>query len=164
MDKIEIKDIYSALSQLTIHAEDVAWNRFSSFMTANSILILAWFSLYSVEIPIKYIKLALAVLAFLGLLISVGFSFLGFRGRAFLREYLKIGSVIESDPACWPTDINAYYKPFSNTTSTRDSLSFGIFGGRNILVGGSMLFGFFYIFLLILSFLYSAPILSNTLK
>jgi hypothetical protein len=36
------KDLYSAAIQLTIHAENTTWTRTSSFLFANSILMLAW--------------------------------------------------------------------------------------------------------------------------
>ena len=41
------KELYPSLVQLRIHADSVTWNRFYNFLMFNSILVLAWATVYA---------------------------------------------------------------------------------------------------------------------
>ena len=149
-EKITIKEIYSNLVQLTIHSEEIAWNRFNNFLLGNSILILAWAALLSSADQISK-KPVLFALCILGLISSIFWSGLGYRSRKFLIKHIAMGAYIEADPACWPSVLNQKYKPFSQIKSIRDTSPFGWCGGRYILIFGPLLFAIFYIFLGVIS-------------
>jgi len=149
-EKIDVKDIYSNLVQLTIHSEEIAWNRFNSFLLASSILIIAWATIYvAIDIPDK--KIILLAICCFGFLISLFFSGLGYRSRRFLQEHIRLGEYIEADPNCWPNSLNQKYKPFNQIVSIRDNSLWGICGGRIILVFGPLLFAVFYLLLIYFS-------------
>lgn len=43
---VTAKEIYPVLVQLVIYAESITWNRFYNFLMGNSILILAWATIF----------------------------------------------------------------------------------------------------------------------
>jgi len=151
-EKIDIKDIYSSLIQLTIHAESITWERFNSFLIGNSIFILAWVQLFiAIPVDLGLKKFILSIMCSIGMVGSAIFLYLADRGRAFLNKYIEIGSYIENDPGLWPQEINHEFKPFSKTKNLRDLLPYSCAGSRAVLRGGSALFLFFYLALLIIS-------------
>jgi len=153
MEKISCKDVYDSLVQLTIHAENNAWERFNSYLLGNSILILAWATILNHNNCSKSTRLVLYIICIFGIIGSLAFSILGNRGRAFLSKYLEMGSYIEGDSQCWEQKLNQKFKPLSETKSFRDNLGFRWCGGRNILVFGPIVFVFFYAFLFCIIFL-----------
>jgi hypothetical protein len=148
MDAISIKEIYNNLTQLVIHAESVVWDRFNSYLVGNSILVLAWATVF--VSPSKS-KLLLVPICVFGMIASIIFSILGCRGKTFLSKYIELGSLIEDDPQCWPTELNKKFKLLKETESLRDHLSCSRMGGHFVLICGPGAFAIFYIFLLCLS-------------
>ena len=41
-----LKEVYASLVQMTISAETVSWNRFYNFLMFNTILVLAWATIW----------------------------------------------------------------------------------------------------------------------
>jgi len=148
MDKITVKEIYNNLVQLVIHAESVIWDRFNSYIVGNSILTLAWVTIFESNIKLKFL---LVLICIFGIIASVVFAILGYRGKAFLNRYLEVGSFIEADPQCWPGELNQKYKPLTETKSFRDNLNIPWCGGRSVVVFGPIIFVIFYISLLFIA-------------
>lgn len=145
---ISEKEIYAADVQLVIHAEQITWNRFYNFLTANSILVLAWATIYSANEP-KYYKWILSSISIIGTLSGILWAGLSHRGSKYLDTYLKIGQKIENDPG-WPTALS--YKLFSLTSETAKELRcFNWASSKPILIGGSVSFTVLHIFLLLMA-------------
>ncbi len=88
MDKISPKVIYSGLLSLVIHAEAVRWNRFNNFLMVNSILLLAWATIYTYKDISLMRSIVLMLISFIGLFSGLIWSGLGIRGSTFHYEYV----------------------------------------------------------------------------
>jgi hypothetical protein len=85
----------------------------------------------------------MCILGFIGSLIWAG---LGYRGRAFLKAYVEIGSNIEADGRIWPVCAKAY-KPVTMTRILRDSLPFRWAGSFYILTAFPLCVACIYLFM-----------------
>ena len=143
------KELYPTLVQLIIHAESVSWNRFYNFLVFSSILVLAWAAVWVSDVP-QLKPLILAAISLLGAVSGVFWAALGYRGRTFLFEYVKMASEIEADFTVWANDIEKY-KPATRSVELRDSLRYGWAGSRVILVAGPLAFSVLYVIMLVVS-------------
>lgn len=144
------KEVYLALVQLIINAETVSWNRFYNFLMFNTILVLAWATVWVASASLALKAVILVAICVLGGVSGVFWAALGYRGRAFLDEYAKIGADLEAQSAIWPADIQTY-KPLTKTSELRDSLLFGWAGSRVVLVAGPLGFTVLYAIMLCVS-------------
>ena len=147
---ITAKELYPSVIQLIIHAETISWNRFYNFLMFNTILILAWATVYSQEIRPAWGSAVLAIMCVLGGVSGLAWAGLGVRGRKFLNEYLLLAEHIEADAQCWSQDVQKY-KPITLTRQWISTFPFGCAGSRFLLTGGSLAFTAFYGFLLYVS-------------
>jgi hypothetical protein len=94
---ISLKDLYSALTQLVIHAESISWNRLYNFLTCNCILLLAWSTISASE-PACPGKTAMVLMCLVGGISGIAWWELGRRGRAFLDHYGNHAKRLEEQP------------------------------------------------------------------
>ena len=142
-------DAYATLVQLVMHAESITWNRFYNFLMANSILVLAWAVIFASDAHSLMVTHVLIALCLLGGLSGPVFAALGIRGRKFLDEYIRLGSVIE-DTAIWPNALDKC-KPLTKTKDLIKTLPYGWSGSRYILKVGPWFFTILYIILVVAS-------------
>jgi hypothetical protein len=118
MGDISFKEIYSALVQMVTNAESITWNRFYNFLMGNSILVLAWATLFVSQAnrPLEgYVMLAICIF---GGASGPFWAWLGERGRNFLNAYVDQAIIIEDK---WPESFNEL-KIFTKSKHMRDNL------------------------------------------
>lgn len=140
------KEMYSSIIQMIIQAETITWNRFYNFLMFNTILILAWATIYASDPRPNMAQMVLVTMCILGGISGVAWAALGFRGRKFLEEYINLAVKFESDSKCWSSDLDQY-KMLTLTRTLIKSLPFGWSGSRYLLTIGSLAFTAFYAFL-----------------
>ena len=121
MQQIKPVDVFSGLLQLAMHAENTSWNRFYNFLMGNSILVLAWATIYVSSTHSVMSMIVMIAICLLGGISGPPWSNLGVRGRESLREYCNTGLSLENDSSIWPKALDKY-KVFNLITSVRDSL------------------------------------------
>ena len=142
--------IYSSLIQMVGHSESTTWNRFYNYLMANSILILAWATLYSIEKSNISAKIVMSSICILGGISGPFFSCLAARGRKFLNNYVDLGCKLENDTILWSMNLNDY-KILNKLVYWRDNLPYKKASSHYILIVGPGLFTVFYIVLFIVS-------------
>ncbi len=140
------KDVYQALVTFVTAAESISWNRFNNFLLFNSILILAWVTLYTQRSQPEQYAVLLSVLSALGFVSGYFWSGLGLRGRNNVSKFLSIGKNIESELDAWKGK-----GPFSHAIQLRDSGTFDLCGSIYILTFGPFVSSILHIILLYLS-------------
>ena len=143
MDRVSDREIYSAIVQLVTHAESTSWNRFHSFLIANSVLVLAWVAIYVSSARSPMVTHVLVAICVLGFLSGVFWAALGYRGRRFADRYIELGTQIEKG-------IEGH-GPLTESKSLRDTLPYGWSGSRYILAFGPLIFALFYVLLVVAS-------------
>lgn len=143
MDKVSDKETHSAIVQLVTHAESTSWNRFHNFLIANSILVLAWVTIYVSSSRSPMVTHVLVAICVLGVLSGVFWAALGYRGRKFTDGYIELGTSIEEG-------IEGH-KPLTESKNLRDTLPCGWSGSRYIVAVGPLIFALFYILLVVAS-------------
>ena len=140
------KDVYQTLVIHVTAAESISWNRFNNFLLFNSILILAWVTLYTQRSQPEQYALLLSVLSALGIVSGHFWAGLGLRGRNNVSKFLSIGKNIESELGAWKGK-----GPFSQAIQLRDTGSFPLCGSIYILTFGPFVSSILHITLLYLS-------------
>lgn len=143
MYKVSDKETYSAIVQLVAHAESISWNRFHNFLIANSVLVLAWVTIYVSNGSSLMLTCILVAICVLGVLSGIFWAALGYRGRKFVDGYIDLGTQIEKG-------IEGH-KPLTESKNTRDALPCGWSGSRYILMVGPCIFALFFVLLLVAS-------------
>jgi hypothetical protein len=140
------EDVYQTLVSHATAAENISWSRFNNFLLFNSILILAWVTLYTQPSHPEQYALLLSVLSALGIVSGHFWAGLGLRGRNNVSKFLAIGKNIESKLGAWNEK-----GPFSNAIQLRDSGPFALCGSIYILTFGPFVSSILHIILLYLS-------------
>ena len=118
--KIGYSEVYESYRDMVIQSEKVSWNRLNSFLILNSILVLAWATLYT-GIPYTgndntiWPKIVMTATSGLGFLTGILWCLLGYRGRKYLDSYKKRAKDIEECDKMadwWEKDIPLTYRPF----------------------------------------------------
>ena len=131
--------VYQSLPTFINNAESISWNRFTSFLLFNSILILAWATIYAnlnEKLTTNH-SFLLGGICILGLVISFIWCALGFRGRSNVGLFLKIGENIESGHI-------ENLKPITEAKKLRDSQPFSWSGSIYVLTMTPLLIAFLY--------------------
>ena len=112
--KIDEKDMYTTFFQLVLHSESISWSRFNNLLIINSILILAWATIFASNSSSRLAsKIVMVVICALGILSSVAWADLGKRGREYLDAYKNKAKSIETNKKdWWEGCIDNDYKPF----------------------------------------------------
>jgi len=135
---VSAKEVYPALVQLAIHAESITWNRFYNFLMANSILVLAWATIFASSLSDRPgPKTVLAAICILGGASGVAWAGLAVRGRKFLFDFVGLAQAIETAPAHWAGTLGAV-EPLSTDANLRDTQPFRWAGSLYLLVYGSL--------------------------
>jgi len=90
-------NVYEAIVQFTAGAESTRWNRFQNFITANSLLVLGWATLYPSAEGRLPIICTLAGICLLGIIGGIVWCVLGYRGSTFHDLYMRQGRGIEKE-------------------------------------------------------------------
>lgn len=133
--RIEASTIYSVIAGLLTHSEQISWNRFNLYILFNSMIFIAWTSMYSATNVDCFSLLIMVLISLLGIIGGVAFSCLGYRGRKFVDACLEAGARLENT-RIWPTELPAETKIFKRLRNIRDTIPFGFAGSRYILVYG----------------------------
>ncbi len=91
-------DHYRTCLQLLDLAESTSWNRFYNFLMCNSILVLAWATLYAQDQPPWPTRVVLALIATLGGVSGVLWAALGKCGREITTAHVNQAHKLE--PEC----------------------------------------------------------------
>ncbi len=121
--KIGHNEIYQAYRDLVVHSEDVSWSRFESLLIINSILIVAWATLFAKQPPLSvWTKVVMTAISLLGITVGWAWSDLGRRGRQYLDQYKAKAKAIEEHhdkKDWWEEGIPITDRPFQVTVVTR---------------------------------------------
>jgi hypothetical protein len=150
IETISAKEVYSALVQLVIHAESITWNRFNNFLMGNSILVLAWATIFVSTTDSCMTPFVLSAICILGVLSGPAWAALGTRGRKYLDKYVELAYSMETDSTCWPDELDKH-KPFAQTKESRDASRKGWSTSYFLLQAGPWCFTILYIVLLVAS-------------
>lgn len=102
---ITTKDLYSVLTHLVIHAESISWNRLYNFLTCNSILLLAWATVYASTSTNPDCRVVLTVFCILGAVSGIVWAELGRRGREYLDHYGNQAKKLEKQANAFSPDV-----------------------------------------------------------
>ena len=156
---IGYKEVYDIYCRLVIHSESISWQRFYNLLVINSILILAWATLFKGDAtPSKIAKLVMTGIPFIGILTTLAWAGLGDRGRKYLDAYKEKAKRIEQDcdkQKWWKDDIEITDRPFQIHIQPAPGTS------SNFLLGkGPYFFTLLYVGLIIATWLHN-PLLPN---
>lgn len=152
MDNISPKEVYSSIVQFVCALESSTWNRFYNYLMGNSILILAWATVFASNINPVIVLLVLASICFFGGLSGLFWSATAERGKKFMMVYLELGKKLEENPNLFPKDLSQY-KHFTENLRLSETLPKGWGGSYRILKYGPLSFTILYVVLLLASIL-----------
>src|SRR5207244_552336 len=110
---------YPALIQLVVHAESISWNRLYNFLMGNSILVLAWATIYASNQDSVPTRLVLSAICVLGGLSGIAWADLGKRTRKHLDQHFDQAREIEKSPTAWEPGVADEHKPFRQAAAVR---------------------------------------------
>ena len=98
--KIGYNEVYESYRELVVQSENVSWSRFENFLVINSILVLAWATLFvekngSLKEIITSAKIVMTTISIFGAITGVAWSNLGQRSRSYLNRYRDKAKAIE---------------------------------------------------------------------
>lgn len=96
-------ELRNSIVDLIRHVENRAWAALYNFLTGNSILVLAWATLYTLNPEREGIVFILVPLAFMGILGGIAWALLGARNWEYVRELVKKRRALEA--MTWNADI-----------------------------------------------------------
>jgi hypothetical protein len=110
-------EIYPSLIQMIIQAENITWNRFNNFLMFNTILVLAWSTIYAADHNANQsFKWPLVTFCIFGGLSGIFWALLGIRGRKYLNKYLEVAREFENDKTAWGNECRDDKFRLANTT------------------------------------------------
>jgi hypothetical protein len=144
-------ELYAALIQMVNNAEAISWNRFYNFLMGNSILVLAWATIYAAQERSILTSVVLSAICLLGAGSGMAWAALGKRSREYVEAYFKQALELEKDPKTWnEAGIADSWKPFTGTQSIRQKA--GWFStSAFVLTWTPRVFSLFYLLLLVAS-------------
>lgn len=114
---ISNRELYAAQIQLIVHAEATSWNRLYNFLMGNTILVLAWATIYASSHRSLVGDFVLSAICIMGAASGIAWSKLGVRSRRILDEYMNQARAIEGDSAAWEKSVKNESKPITRTHS-----------------------------------------------
>jgi hypothetical protein len=85
--KIGYEHLYRSYHELLLHSENVTWGRFQNLLIINSVLVVAWATLFQEKDAHLFAKIVMTCIAALGVLTGIAWADLGRRGRQYLESY-----------------------------------------------------------------------------
>jgi len=146
------RDLYAALVQLVIHAESISWNRFYNFLMANSILVLAWATIYASQDRFVLTSFVLSVICAVGGGSGIVWARLGTRSREYVQKHIEQAVELEKDQKTWEEETAETWKPFTAAKAISDKAEWYT-TSRAVLKWGPVVFAVFYVILLFASWL-----------
>jgi hypothetical protein len=117
-------ELYAALVQMVNNAESISWNRFYNFLMGNSILVLAWATIYASQDRSTLTSIVLSAICLFGASSGIVWAALGKRSREYVETYFKQAIDLEQDLKTWDeAGISNSWKPFSATQTIRQKAS-----------------------------------------
>lgn len=115
--KIGYENIYESYRELIIHSENLSWSRFQNLLIINSILVVAWATLFTaISHDSNYsAQVSMSAISILGIITGVAWAYLGKRSRQYVERYKEKLRAIEEhhDKAgWWDNDIPITDRPF----------------------------------------------------
>ena len=115
------KDLYGALIQMVIHAEGISWSRLYNFLMGNSILVLAWATVYASNQRTTVTGVVLSTICLLGGFSGIAWAELGARTRKHVEQHFEQALAIEERPGVWEEGIDRKMWPFTAAQGVRNS-------------------------------------------
>src|SRR5260221_12907261 len=117
-ERLGIRELYSAQMDLLNAAEAITWVRFNNYLVANSVLVVAWATIYGpadvtghpLSGPVCAVLLAISALGVLGSLVWWD---LGRRGREILDSFRGQIQQIEKRYGYWNSPYDMSLMPIS---------------------------------------------------
>ncbi len=113
------KDLYVTLTQLIVHAETISWNRLYNFFMGNTILVLAWATIYASTQAGVLTNLTLSAICVLGGAFGPSWAKLGVRTREHLEAYFTQALALDNNPSAWDANAGSQ-RPFVASAAIRD--------------------------------------------
>ena len=141
------KELYASVTQHILGTEQTSWNRFSNFLTANSIFFLAWATIYveGARLPSILTVTVMVAVCIVGILSSVVWARLGRRSRKNVDLFLNMGEEMEKE---WLRDRYEKLRPCAEARELRDKGEYRSSGSYAIMVYGPYVFTALYVLLL----------------
>jgi hypothetical protein len=118
--KIGYEHIYDSYRELVINSENISWGRFQNLLTINSILVVAWATLFAADAHF-WARLVMTAITIPGILAGIAWAYLGKRSRQYLDLYKAKLQAIEEhhDKKDWWEDgISITDRPFQVKVTT----------------------------------------------
>lgn len=119
--KIGYGHIYDSYRELVIHSENISWSRFQNLLIINSILVVAWATLFPEKDAHCWAQLVMSAITIPGILTGIAWASMGKRSRQYLDSYRKKLEEIEEHcdkQAWWEHDIPITDRPFQIKVAT----------------------------------------------
>lgn len=94
----DVEAVYAAASEQWIHAEQMRWTILYNFLVGNTILLVAWSTLFAALVPNVHsvgLKVVLIGFSIIGIAGSVVWAFLELRSNRFAERYFAAGLELE---------------------------------------------------------------------
>ena len=122
VEKLGVRDLYNTQIALINAAEAISWARFNNYLFVNSVLIVAWATIYgpadAAARPMSdAASLVLMMISALGIVSGPVWSVLGRRARRILDEVRAQAEVIERTSGYWDQMYDESLKPLLRTKS-----------------------------------------------
>ena len=118
---IAFKDLYAVITQMVIQDEAISWNRLYNFSMANSILVLAWATIYASSQNTISAKIVLSAICLLGGLSGIAWAELGTRTRKHFDGHFAQALAIEKKTNAWEPEVDDATKPFLGSEAIRST-------------------------------------------
>ena len=93
--KIGYEHIYASYRELVVHSENLSWGRFQNHLIINSILVVAWATLFHDKDAHLWVRWVMTAIAIPGILTGIAWADLGKRTRQYLDLYKAKARAIE---------------------------------------------------------------------
>ena len=150
-DKLDIKTMYETFRALETYSDQSRWNRFNICLIVNSILLLSWARLFSIQ-PDRP-NLILIAICLIGIVMGPIWSSIGTRSSQYQDSMHKGALAIEKTEEDFAN--NNIPKPYSRIEDTREKVEKGEFtfsSSKNMLNYIPKAFSVLFFILLLYSF------------
>ena len=118
---IAFKDLYAAITQMIIQDEAISWSRLYNFSMGNSILVLAWATIYASIHNTTSTKIVMSVICLLGGLSGIAWANLAARARKHVEKHFAQALAIDKNANAWANGIDDALKPFLGSENLRSN-------------------------------------------
>lgn len=149
--QMEKSDLYKMISDILASDEEISWSRFYNFSMSNSILALAWATMYTSPSKTIATSIALSSMCVIGILIGFFWSDLGRRSRMHHQCHFNQLLELEKDEEIF-SNIKLLLRPYSKSSEIRDFAN-GYSSNPFILKTTPLMFSVLYIVFLVCTWL-----------